>query len=297
MRAISMPLDNPRLGVFMMIIFCVFAPASDALVKVLGDSIPLLQVLIARFAAQLFLIRRKTWTTRHETWKRRDLIGLIILRSILHLIAIGFFFLALRYLPLADALAIAYVLPFFILGVGWFSGEKATPLVLSLCTLGFVGTLLVVQPSFAKVGWPATLPILVAAIFTGFMFITRKISKHIDPIDLQAINGVCVLAILLPIAWFGKTAEISMLTMVAIDSFELLCLIGVGVLGTIAHLMMTWSLRFASAPTVAPVQYLEIPFGALFGWIIFSDLPNGLAAFGIILTMAAGLLVLHFSKT
>jgi drug/metabolite transporter (DMT)-like permease len=71
----------------------------------------------------------------------------------------------------------------------------------------------------------------------------------------------------------------------------------VGILGTIAHLMMTWSLRFASAPTVAPVQYLEIPFGALFGWIIFSDLPNGLAAFGIILTMAAGVLVLHFSKT
>ena len=67
MRVISMALDNPRLGVFMMIIFCVLAPANDALVKVLGDSMPILQVLIAHFAAQLLLIRRKTWTVRHET--------------------------------------------------------------------------------------------------------------------------------------------------------------------------------------------------------------------------------------
>ena len=195
-----MPLDNPRLDVFTMIIFCVFAPASDALVKFLGDSIPLVQVLIARFAAQILLIRGKIWTVVHEAWKRRDLISLIILRSILHLIAIGFFFLALRYLPQADALAIAYVLPFFILGVGWCSVGKVTPLVLGLWLLGFVGTLLVVQPSFPQVCWPATLPILVAAIFKGFIFITQKILKDVDPIDLQAINGICVLVILLLIA-------------------------------------------------------------------------------------------------
>ena len=67
MRAISMALANPRLGVFMMIIFCVLAPANDALAKVLGDSMPILQVLIAHFAAQLLLIRRKIWTVRHET--------------------------------------------------------------------------------------------------------------------------------------------------------------------------------------------------------------------------------------
>ena len=51
----------------MMIIFCVLAPGNDALAKVLGDSMPILQVLIAHFAAQLLLIRRKTWTVRHET--------------------------------------------------------------------------------------------------------------------------------------------------------------------------------------------------------------------------------------
>ncbi len=54
---------------------------------------------------------------------------------------------------------------------------------------------------------------------------------------------------------------------------------------------MTWSLRFAPAATVTPVQYLEIPIATLFGWLIFSDLPNGLAAIGIAITMTAGLYI------
>ena len=192
--------DNNRLGLLLMIGFCVLAPASDALVKILGDGIPLLQVVIARFIAQLFLVRRNLWTSRHDTWMRADRLGYVILRSILHLVAISFFFLSLRYLPLADAIAIAYVLPFLILGVGWMTGDRASPLSLGLCLLGFIGTLMVVQPSFAEVGWPALLPRVVAVLFTGFMFITRKISKHIDPIDLQAANGVCAMVTLLPIA-------------------------------------------------------------------------------------------------
>ena len=280
----------------MMIGFCVLAPASDALVKILGDGIPLLQVLIARFMAQLLLLRRNLWTRRHYTWMRADRIGLVILRSVLHLVAIAFLFLSLRCLPLADAIAIAYVLPFLILAVGWFTGDRASPLTLGLCLLGFVGTLMVVQPSFADVGWPALLPIIVAVLFTGFMFITRKISKHIEPIDLQAANGVCAMVILLPIALVGKSSEIPMLMMVPVSNVELLYLIGLGVLGTLAHLMMTWALRFASAPTVAPVQYLEIPFAALYGWLIFKDLPNGLSAIGIVVTITAGLLVLRYSK-
>jgi|TARA_B110000259_G_scaffold49373_1_gene57872 drug/metabolite transporter (DMT)-like permease len=288
--------DNTRLGLLMMIGFCILAPASDAFAKILGDGIPVLQVVIARFMVQLLLIRRSLWTRRQDTWMRGDRVGLIILRSALLLLAVTFLFLSLRYLPLADAIAIAYVMPFLVLGVGWLTGDRASPLALGLCLLGFVGTLMVVQPSFSEIGWPALLPIAVAIFFTGFMFITRKISKYIDPIDLQAANGICAMAILLPIAIFGQAMEIPILTIVSVSNIELLYLFGVGILGTLAHLMMTWALRFASAPTVAPIQYLEIPFATLYGWLIFKDFPNGLAALGIVITITAGLLVLRYSK-
>tara|TARA_B100000780_G_scaffold274209_1_gene238894 strand:- start:361 stop:1248 length:888 start_codon:yes stop_codon:yes gene_type:complete len=291
-----MPKDNTRLGLLMMLGFCILAPASDAFAKILGDGVPVLQVVIARFMVQLLLIRRNLWTRRRDTWMRGDRVGLVILRSALLLLAVTFLFLSLRYLPLADAIAIAYVMPFLVLGVGWLTGDRASLLTLGLCLLGFVGTLMVVQPSFSEIGWPALLPIAVAIFFTGFMFITRKISKYIDPIDLQAANGICAMAILLPIAIFGQAMEIPLLTIVSVSNIELLYLFGVGILGTLAHLMMTWALRFASAPTVAPVQYLEIPFATLYGWLVFKDFPNGLAALGIVITITAGLLVLRYSK-
>lgn len=68
-------------------------------------------------------------------------------------------------------------------------------------------------------------------------------------------------------------------------------------LGTIAHLMITWSLRFAPSATLAPMQYLEIPIATLVGWAIFGDLPNGLAAVGIAVTVAAGLYVILRERT
>ena len=66
-----------------------------------------------------------------------------------------------------------------------------------------------------------------------------------------------------------------------------------GLFGTAAHLVMTFALRFAPSSTLAPMQYLEIPFATLIGWAIFGDLPNGLAAAGIAVSVAAGLYVIR----
>ena len=71
---------------------------------------------------------------------------------------------------------------------------------------------------------------------------------------------------------------------VAVAGVDWLLLLLLGVLGTAAHLVMTWSLRFAPSATLAPMQYLEIPFATLIGWLVFGDLPNGLAAAGIAVT-------------
>jgi drug/metabolite transporter (DMT)-like permease len=39
------------------------------------------------------------------------------------------------------------------------------------------------------------------------------------------------------------------------------------------------------------MQYLEIPFATIIGWLVFRDLPNGLAALGILVTISAGLYI------
>jgi len=289
-----MTADRPVLGILLMIGFCALAPLGDAMAKLLGDTIPLGQLLLVRFLAQVILLVPLIWWVGGTLRMSPRLFKLTFLRAVLHIIGIGAMFSALRFLPLADALAIAFVMPFFSLLLGKFVlGEEVGARRLYACCVGFIGTLLVIQPSFAAVGAPALLPLVVAVAFALFMVVTRHVAKEIEPITLQAVSGSIASLILGVIFLLTWGQEIDALRLKMPDSFEWMLLLAVGVIGTVAHLLMTWSLRFAPSATVAPMQYLEIPFATIIGWLIFKDLPNGLAALGIAITMAAGLYIVY----
>ena len=82
------------------------------------------------------------------------------------------------------------------------------------------------------------------------------------------------------------------LQLIHVTGFEWTLLLSIGLLGTLAHLLMTWSLRYAPSATLAPMQYLEIPFATILGFVIFGDLPDPVAATGIMITIVAGLYVI-----
>ncbi len=286
--------DRPLVGIFLMIGFCAVAPLGDAVAKVLGETIPLVQLMLVRFAAQLILLLPIVWAGRASMAMSPRVFRLTALRTLLHMAGIAAMFSALRFLPLAEAIAIAFVMPFFMLVLGRFVlSEEVGPRRMVACAVGFVGTLLVVQPSFAQVGWPALLPVLVALFFSLYMLVSRQVAKEADPIGLQAIGGLMATPLLVILLFAGSGSGIEAFEVVRPTSQEMVLLAVIGVLGTLSHLLMTWSLRFAPSATVAPIQYLEIPFATVIGWLIFRDFPNGLAALGIAITMASGLYVVY----
>lgn len=285
--------DKPILGITLMLGFCAVAPMGDAVAKLLGETIPLGELLFVRFGVQAMLLIPLVWL-QGRVWRVSGrVLVLTLLRTILHITGIGAMFTALKYLPLADAVAIAFVMPFMMLLLGkYILGEEVGRRRIVACAVGFVGTLMVIQPSFAVVGWPAVLPLFVALNFSVFMLLTRQIAKETDPIGLQAVSGVMAIAIVGPVLLLSSQSDIAALQLVMPDGDAWILLFAIGVLGTLAHLLMTWSLRFAPSATLAPMQYLEIPIATFIGWLVFKDLPNGLAAAGICVTIAAGLYII-----
>ena len=286
-----MTTDRPFLGVMLMLAFCVLAPLGDSIAKLLGGVVALSVLVFVRFGIQAVILLPLVAFSGQGFRLPPGVLLWTLLRTVLHILGIGLMFSALRYLPLADALAIAFVMPFIMLLLGHFAmGEHVGMHRLVACAIGFVGTLLVIQPNFAAVGYPALLPLGVAIVFALFMMVTRKIARTMDPVKLQAISGVQAtlmlgaVLVLLPTTFGEASFQFETRTWVL--------LAGLGLIGTFAHLFMTWSLRFAPASTLAPMQYLEIPFGTAIGWIVFADLPNGMAAVGICITVAAGLYVI-----
>ena len=273
--------------------FCVLAPMGDAVAKILGETIPLGQLLVIRFAVQAIILIPMVWATKLAWRMSGRVLQLAFLRTVLHIFGIGAMYTALQYLPLADAVAIAFVMPFIMLLLGkYVLDEEVGARRLIACSVGFVGTLLVVQPSFAEVGWPALLPLVVALNFSFFMLITRKIAKETNPIGLQAVSGVMAVCIIVPLLAITASSGIDALTLMAPSAFEWTMLWAIGALGTMAHLLMTWSLRYAPSATLAPMQYLEIPIATVIGFWVFQDLPNGMAAVGIAITVTAGVYII-----
>ncbi len=285
--------DKPALGILLMLGFCIGAPVGDAIVKLLGDALPLAMVVAVRYAIQALLLVPLTLALGLSLAVPTGLWPMVILRTALHLCGLGLMFLALRYLPLADAIAIAYVMPFFVLLAGalWL-GEEVGHRRLLACCVGFVGTLLILKPSFADVGAVALLPVAVAVIFTAFMLVTRRISQQIAPLELQAVNGVVGVVLTLPVLGLGGLTEAPELGLAVPTRNEGLLLLLIGVLGTAAHLFLTWALRVAPASTLAPIQYLEIPVAVLVGLAFFGHFPDGLAMVGIGVVMGAGLYII-----
>ncbi len=283
--------DRPLLGILLMLGFCVLAPMGDAIAKYLGPAIPLGMLLAVRFAIQSAVLVPISLAAPGRLAMSGRALRLTVLRTALHITGIGAMFTSLRYLPLADAVAIAFVMPFIMLLLGHLVlGEEVGRHRIAACVVGFAGTLLVVQPNFVAVGAPALLPLLVAVVFALFMLVTRQIAKEVDAVRLQSVSGLMATAFLVPLVLFGPDWPV--LEVVPTGAREAWLLVALGLLGTLAHLMMTWSLRFAPSATLAPMQYLEIPFATLIGWLVFRDLPNGLAALGICITIAAGLYII-----
>jgi drug/metabolite transporter (DMT)-like permease len=281
--------DRPSLGIMLMIGFCAAAPLGDAIAKVLGDTVPLLQLLLVRFCMQAVLLLPIALWAGHSFVMTGRVVRLTAYRTVLHIAGIGVMFTSLRFLPLADAIAIAYVMPFIMLLLGrMVLNEEVGPRRIAACVVGFVGTLLVVQPSFVEVGWPALLPMAVAVIFALYMLVSRQLARDNDPVALQAVSGIIATVALGLVALATRGIDFQPLELIMPSTRDMILLGVIGVLGTFAHLLMAWALRFAPSATLAPMQYLEIPFATLIGWLIFRDLPNGLAALGILVTMAAG---------
>ena len=282
--------DRPLLGIALMCGFCVLAPVSDALAKLLGGLVPLGMLMLVRFGAMvilmapLALLGRASFRLTPRLWK------LTLARTVAQMGGITFMFSGLRFLPLADAVAIGFVFPFILLIFGkLFLHEQVGPHRLIACGVGFIGTLCVIQPNFALFGLPALLPAISAVFFALYILVSRAMAKDMDPQAAQTICGLQACAVLIPVLVWGP---IPVLSLVQPDPHSTLLLVGLGIVGCASHLFMSWSLRFAPSATLAPMQYLEIPVSALIGWLIWNSLPNGLAAVGICITIGAGLYII-----
>ncbi|WP_120499984.1 DMT family transporter [Roseovarius sp. EL26] len=284
--------NRTSLGILMMVGFAILAPVMDACAKLIGDGLAVGQIVTTRFIFQTaILLPIATYygwlhrPTKHET-------SLHLARAVLIIIATSFFFTALRYMPIADAISIFFVEPFILTLLGaWLLGEQIGPRRYIACIIGFAGALLIIQPRFIDIGFAAFLPLVTAMCFAFYLILTRQMATRMHPITLQAYTGIAALIIALPLLWGFDGSGFSPLDPSWPDQHELWLLVILGLIATMSHVFISFALSLAPASLIAPIQYLEIVSATILGYYIFNDLPDRMTFLGIFLIVGSGLFV------
>lgn len=283
-------------GIGFKLISALLFAAMSALVRQLGDVVPVGQMVFFRSAfailpVVLIYALRGELSSAVRTSRPFGQLG----RGLLSVGGMFTNFSALTRLPLADATAISFASPLITVALAAIIlKERVRIYRWSAVLVGFAGVIVMLIPHFdvghyaaagamtvATVG--SVLALIAAFCNAGTVIQTRRLTQSETTSSIvfyfslvTALAG----AVTLPFAWYSPTGS------------ELVKLISLGMLGGIAHIFLTESYRHASASVVAPFDYSSMLWALLLGYWLFGELPDTLVYLGASIVAGAGLFVI-----
>lgn len=279
-------------GSIFMILFTVFAPFIDTLAKILSKELPPIEIALIRVTIQCLILLPIILARKKNLYLWPSQIHLHFFRGFFLASVAVIFFTALQLMPIADAVAIFFVEPLILTILSSiFLKEKVGWKRMIAIGFGFIGALLVIQPSFENVGWAAALPLAAAFCFACYLIITRVVSQNTDTYVMQFYAGFFALIILGIINLLaGYTNTIFTPVFPSLNAvWLLLCL---GFVATSAHILLVLAFKKAQASVLAPLQYLEIIGATILGLLVFKEFPSITTWCGILIIVGTGLFVM-----
>ncbi|MCP9850484.1 DMT family transporter [Cyanobium sp. Morenito 9A2] len=257
-------------------------------VKAVGSRLSVAEVVLARALVSVLL---SWWLLRRRhlpIWGERK--GMLILRGVIGTAALGCVYGALTHLPLASATVLQYLYPTFTALLAWLTlREHLAPQLLLAMALGWLGVLVVAQPSWLT-GQASALPLLplllgvAGALLTALAYVSvRALGRSEHPL---------VIVFYFPLVAIPLTLPLVALQPVLPTASELLWLVGVGLFTQLGQIGLTKGLMALPAARATAMSYVQVVLAALWGWLFFAEHPNGWTVLGAALVLAATLLSL-----
>jgi drug/metabolite transporter (DMT)-like permease len=274
---------NPALrGILLMFIALGVFTLMDTIGKYLSRWYPVPGIVWARYAFNLLaLLAFLAW--RGELRLMRTARPAIqVARGVLLGLATVIFFTALSHMPLAEASAIAFVLPLFVavLAVPMLGERLEAPRLIAIL-VGLVGVLVVMRPGTEAFTVYALFPLAMALVNALYQILTRKVAG-VEPTLTSLFYGSLVGAVMftpvLPFAWLTPH-----------DPFHWALLVVLGLLATVGHFILIRAFECAPASLLAPFVYTQLLWTILVGYLVFGDLPDRWSLAGMAIIVAAGL--------
>lgn len=262
----------------------VFATQDTATKLLVADHSPF-QITMMRFwafAAMALVIVVRSGGARAAFASKYP--GLQILRPILLVLDIWCFAFATGFLPLAELQAITLVYPLVVtLAAIPILGERVGIFRFSAVFVGFCGALLIVRPGGLPLGVGVACAMASAVSFAIYIVITRKVSAT----DSSATSMAYVGAI-----GFLMTTAVGIFFWQTPDTTSLMLLLYIMATSCVAHGLLVVALGMAPASLLQPFNYTALPWGILFGYIVFGQMIDPIGLMGAVVIVGAGITVM-----
>ena len=199
-----------------------------------------------------------------EQWK------LVLLRSLISVVGILCWFLALTGMVISDVTAVQLTHPLFVVvGAAFVLRERVDRWRWMAVIIGILGALVIIRPGYIPFN-PLILFILISAISNASVQLITKF------VSLKISGAVLIFYLNLTLIPF--TLILSIPQWIWPEWHQLGWILAVGLFGTFAHIFLARGMKVSDESLLAPVDLMRLPIASAFGWILFSEISKlGLA--------------------
>ncbi len=274
-------------GILLILIAWLFFSTSYLMAKLVADTASIYSLLWIRYAIGVICVMPWMIYHRKVSFKSSNL-GLISIRTISYFINTWFTFIAAQLIPLVDATLLFSSAPIFVPFIIWLWLKRPIASKLWPCIiLGFIGVILILNPT-KQIFNPGALLALAAGITSAVSLVVTRMVAHKEQVHtLLFYVFLLSLIAITPLAIWGW----KILTWKA---FWFIIVIGIS--STVGQWLLFKSLQYGKSSYIAPFGYVSVIYSGIFDWLIFGKIPGVLTFVGIVLVMAAGIILILSSK-
>jgi drug/metabolite transporter (DMT)-like permease len=254
----------------------------DGSAKWLVGTMPVIMVVWLRFAIHALVAGALLFPLRGASLLKSKYWRWHLLRAVMFIVMTAMNFWALQYLQLTVTSSIFFTVPIIIALISAaFLGEHLDAGRWIAIIAGFLGVLIIVRPGSAAFHPAMLVSVGNAVLYAIFMLMTRRLAAYDSPETIQYIPALGATVMLAPFAiagweWPDTAVEWTLAFLI-------------GVLGGLGHYLLALAHRYASSAVLAPFVYQQVIYMALFGYLVFGDVPAPAVWVGAAVVIGSGL--------
>lgn len=228
------------------------------------------------FIAGYVAVRRPPLRTPH--------LGIHVGQSLVGVGAVMMLFTALGSLPLATAMTLNYTSPIFLaLMLALLAPEHMRFSLSMTLVAGFVGVLLLLQPTFAENQWTGALLGLGSGILGGWAFYNLRRLGQLNEPEWRTVFYFLLISSLAGLCWVVTSSGFR-----AFGLKDAAVLLGIGGFGIAGQICLTIAYKGGKTLMTANLSYSTVVFSCLFGILFWHEALPLLSWVGMALVIASG---------